>query len=111
MAMHKAVSKLEPSPELLLIDGNRFHPYSGIPHHCVIRGDGIYQSIAAASILAKYYRDLFMNEIDRVYPLYGWAKNKGYLTALHREAILKHGATPFHRLSFKMNKQIDLEFV
>jgi ribonuclease HII len=111
MAMHYAVEKLNPSPELLLIDGNRFHSYPGLPHHCIIKGDGIYQSIAAASILAKYYRDLFMIGIDKSFPQYGWKNNKGYLTSVHREAIEKYGLSPFHRKSFKMNKQIDLEFV
>ncbi|MFM2136063.1 MAG: hypothetical protein RL021_1463 [Bacteroidota bacterium] len=102
LAMHKAVAGLKVSPELLLIDGNRFKPYPSIPHHCIIGGDGKYLSIAAASILAKTYRDEFMEGIDRDYPMYGWSRNKGYGTADHRKAIEKHGACIWHRKSFRL---------
>lgn len=102
LAMHKAVSRLGTAPELLLIDGNRFKPYPGIPHHCIIGGDGKYLPIAAASILAKTYRDEFMDGIDRQYPMYGWSRNKGYGTADHRNAIGEHGACEWHRRSFRL---------
>lgn len=103
LAMHKAVDGLKKvRPEFLLIDGNRFKKYNAIPHLCVIHGDAIYQSIAAASILAKTYRDEFMDEISEKYPQYKWSKNKGYPTKVHRQAIEKHGVTPYHRLSYKL---------
>jgi ribonuclease HII len=102
LAMHRAVAKLAVQPQLLLIDGNRFKPYSGIPHQCIIKGDGKYKSIAAASILAKTYRDDYMQQLHLQYPNYGWNQNKAYGTQQHRDAILKHGTTPYHRMGFKL---------
>ncbi len=102
MAMHKAIAKLSKVPELLLIDGNRFVPYLGILHKCIIKGDGIYANIAAASILAKTHRDEYMTKLSEQYPMYGWQKNKGYGTLIHRNAIEQHGLTPYHRKSFKI---------
>lgn len=102
LAMHRSVAQLKLRPELLLIDGNRFKPYEDIPFECVIKGDGKYMSIAAASILAKTYRDEFMEQIGADYPVYQWAKNKGYPTKVHRDAIRQHGATPHHRRSFRL---------
>jgi ribonuclease HII len=102
LAMHRAVDQLSTVPEHLLIDGNRFNPYPNISADCIIKGDGKYLSIAAASILAKTYRDDYMFQLDEKYPQYGWSKNKGYPTKSHRAAIQKHGHTPFHRLSFKL---------
>ena len=102
-AMHDAVSRLALAPELLLIDGNRFVPYVGISHVCIIRGDDKYAAIAAASVLAKTYRDEYMQHLattDPNYAHYGWHTNKGYPTAAHRAAIAKHGVTPLHRLTF-----------
>ncbi|MBM3184821.1 MAG: ribonuclease HII [Bacteroidetes bacterium] len=101
-AMHQAIAGLSIRPEWLLIDGNRFHSYLNIPHTCVIKGDGKFQSIAAASILAKTYRDDFMMEIDKEFPDYNWKKNMGYPTQEHREAIFKFGATKYHRMTFKL---------
>ena len=102
-AMHIAIGKLRKlKPEHLLIDGNRFKPYPGIPHTCIIKGDSKFLSIAAASILAKTYRDEFMVNISKEYPLYNWDINKGYPTKKHRESIAKHGTTPYHRLSFRL---------
>jgi len=100
-AMHQALDKLEKRPGLLLIDGNRFYSYQKIPHECIIQGDGIYASIAAASILAKTYRDEFMCQLDEQFPEYKWRKNKGYGTAEHREALMKFGMTTFHRKTFQ----------
>jgi len=105
LAMHRAVEQLNLRPELLLIDGNRFQPYPGIAHECIVKGDGKYLSIAAASILAKTYRDDYMQALARDYPVYGWAQNKGYPTRAHREAIREHGASPYHRLSFRLLPQ------
>mgnify|MGYP003302444545 CR=1 FL=1 len=102
LAMHRAVEQLATTPEHLLIDGNRFKPYNGIPHSCVIKGDGKYLSIAAASILAKTYRDDYMMQLHTQYPLYGWDNNKGYPTQQHRDAIEKYGTTPYHRMSFRL---------
>ena len=99
-AMHLAIEKLGLKPELLLIDGNRFTPYLGILHKCVIKGDGKYANIAAASILAKTHRDEYMKRLHDSYPMYGWKKNKGYGTLIHRNAIEQHGLTPYHRKSF-----------
>lgn len=102
-AMHIAIGKLnKEKPQHLLIDGNRFKPYPGIPHTCIIKGDSQFLSIAAASILAKTYRDEFMESISKEFPIYGWAVNKGYPTKKHRESIAKHGVTPYHRLSFRL---------
>ncbi len=107
-AMHRALDKLTVKPELILVDGNRFTPYHGAPHNCIIKGDGIYRSIAAASVLAKTHRDRLMQELHESYPEYGWAKNKGYPTVAHRQAIKDHGATPFHRKSFALlPRQLD----
>ncbi len=99
--MHKAVELLSITPELLLIDGNRFKPYKSIPHRCVVKGDSIYAAIAAASILAKTNRDIYMEQLAIDYPQYGWEKNKGYPTVQHREAIRVGGASPLHRKSFR----------
>lgn len=100
LAMHRAVDALEMYPEHLLIDGNRFAPYPDIPHTTIVKGDGKYLSIAAASILAKTYRDDYMEALGEEYPAYHWKKNKGYPTKQHREAIAKEGLTPHHRLTF-----------
>ena len=104
-AMHLAIDQLTVRPELLLIDGNRFSAYFGIVHECVIQGDGIYASIAAASILAKTHRDAYMLTLHEQYPHYGWNENKGYGTAHHRERIMEHGLTPFHRRTFGICKE------
>jgi len=103
-AMHLAVDQLAIRPELLLIDGHIFSPYFGIVHHCVVKGDSIYASIAAASILAKTHRDEYMLGLHNEYPHYGWDKNKGYGTSLHRTRIGEHGLSPYHRLSFKFKE-------
>lgn len=102
LAMHRALDQLSVRPNALLIDGNRFKPYREIPFDCIIKGDGKFLSIAAASILAKTYRDDYMMQIGAEYPQYDWAKNKGYPTAAHRAAIQIHGATPYHRRSFRL---------
>jgi ribonuclease HII len=102
MAMHRAIDFLKKKPELLLIDGNRFLKYSSIPHQCIIKGDGKFASIAAASILAKTYRDEYMTVLHREYPQYDWEANKGYGTAAHRAALVQHGLTPHHRQSFRL---------
>ena len=110
-AMNLAVEGLSLRPELLLIDGNRFHTASGIPFRCVVKGDATYLSIAAASVLAKTYRDSFMLKLDELYPEYQWKKNKGYPTREHREAIRLYGATPYHRKSFTLiNNQLSFSF-
>ena len=101
-AMHRAVRYLSQKPELLLIDGNRFNPFPGIDHECIVKGDGKYLSIAAASVLAKHARDVIMEKYDEEFPGYGWKKNKGYPTKEHRQAILEIGESPIHRLSFKL---------
>jgi ribonuclease HII len=109
MAMHLAIEKLHSEPELLLIDGNRFIPYKKVQHECIIKGDGKYQSIAAASILAKTYRDDFMRQQHEQHPQYGWDHNMGYPTVTHRDAIKQFGITPLHRLSFTLlNDQLTL---
>lgn len=102
IAMHRAVDKLKIKPQLLLIDGNRFKPYTDIPHECIIKGDGKYMSIAAASILAKTHRDRFMTNAGQQFPGYGWETNAGYPTKKHRDAIRKFGITPLHRKSFRL---------
>jgi ribonuclease HII len=110
MAMHAALDKLEHEPELLLIDGNRFIPYKKIQHECIIKGDGKYQSIAAASILAKTYRDEVMKKIHEELPHYGWNHNMGYPTVAHRNAIRQHGPSAYHRMSFTLlNDQLALD--
>lgn len=111
LAMHRAIETLQVKPEHLIIDGNRFKPYEGIPHQCVVKGDGKYMSIAAASILAKTYRDDYMNKIASDYPAYQWAKNKGYPTKDHRKAIEEFGATEHHRMSFTLiDPQLKFDF-
>ena len=102
LAMHRAIKQLKTIPEHLLIDGNRFTSYSNIPHTTIIKGDGQFLSIAAASILAKTYRDEYMNKLHTKYPDYAWNENKGYPTKAHREAIRLHGITPCHRKSFTL---------
>lgn len=102
LAMHRALDALRTRPQFILVDGNRFHPYPATPHLCVIKGDGKYASIAAASILAKTYRDEAMLRLHADYPQYQWQQNKGYPTAIHREAIRQHGISPWHRRSFQL---------
>lgn len=104
LAMHRAIEKLPLQPEFLIIDGNRFKPYQNIKHECIVKGDGKYFSIAAASILAKTYRDDFMEQIHREYPLYNWKQNKGYPTIHHRNTVLQHGFSPYHRKTFKVTQ-------
>jgi ribonuclease HII len=101
-AMHRSIDTLSIQPELLLIDGNRFKPYKILPHECIVKGDGKYATIAAASILAKTHRDEYMQLLHKKFPQYGWDKNKGYGTAIHRKAIEKYGLCPFHRSSFNI---------
>ncbi len=114
LAMHRAVDKLAVRPQHLLIDGNKFSPYPGITHNTVVKGDATYMSIAAASILAKTYRDDYMLALAKEYPMYDWQSNKGYPTAKHRAAIREHGTTPYHRMSFNLlgeePKQLELVF-
>lgn len=110
-AMHKALSRLTVTPEHILIDGNRFRPFQQIPHTCVIKGDGKYLSIAAASVLAKTYRDEYMQNLHNQFPVYGWMHNKGYPTRAHREAIKQHGITIHHRQTFHLiEKQLKFEW-
>ncbi len=101
LAMHRAIDGLNTTPQSLLIDGNRFNKYKKIPHTCIIEGDGKYMSIAAASILAKTYRDDYMDDLHNQFPIYDWLNNKAYATLKHREAIKKHGITDHHRKSFR----------
>ncbi len=111
LAMHRAVDALNVRPEHLLIDGNRFKPYPGINHTTIIKGDGKMLAIAAASILAKTHRDELMEQLDKEYPGYGWAANKGYPTQAHRDAIATLGITPYHRRSFQLlDRQLTLDF-
>tara|TARA_A200000113_G_scaffold211019_1_gene211363 strand:+ start:1373 stop:1972 length:600 start_codon:yes stop_codon:yes gene_type:complete len=110
-AMHLALQQLKKKPEFIAVDGNRFHPYDNIPHECVIKGDGKYLNIAAASVLAKTYRDDYMKKIHEEYPDYQWYKNKGYPTKVHRAAIKLNGPSPYHRKSFQLlPKQLELNF-
>jgi len=110
-AMHVAVDGLKKKPQFLLVDGNRFFPYKNIGYKTIVRGDGLFFSIAAASVLAKTFRDEYMEKIHNEFPLYGWNKNKGYATFFHRDAIMKHGITSYHRRSFTLfNTQLDLKF-
>ncbi len=102
LAMHRAIDQLQTRPQRLLIDGNRFARYQDIPHHCIVQGDARFASIAAASILAKTYRDACMDALDAQHPGYGWVQNKGYPTAQHRLAIARLGVTPYHRRSFRL---------
>lgn len=111
LAMHRALEKLLPVPQHLIIDGNRFRPYGSIPFHCIVKGDAKYASIAAASILAKTYRDEFMEILHNQHPEYMWKSNMGYPTRVHREAVFKFGPSPYHRRSFKLlNDQMRLDF-
>jgi ribonuclease HII len=100
LAMHKSLAKLSIIPELILVDGNRFKSYQDIPHECIIKGDGLFLSIAAASVLAKTHRDEYMKKLGEKHPEYGWNRNKGYPTLEHRSKILLVGCTPYHRLTF-----------
>lgn len=111
-AMHRAVDQLSVRPEHLIIDGNRFHKYPDIPHTTVVKGDGKYLSIAAASILAKTFRDDYMNQLHQEYPRYDWASNKGYPTKKHRAGIAQYGTTPYHRMTFNLlgDGQLNLNF-
>ncbi|MEC8636497.1 MAG: ribonuclease HII [Bacteroidota bacterium] len=104
-AMHLALLQLSLPIDFIAVDGNRFHPFESVPHECVIKGDGKYQNIAAASVLAKTYRDDYMKKIHQEFSQYSWDKNKGYPTKVHREAITKHGITPYHRKSFQLIKK------
>ncbi|MCQ2309246.1 MAG: ribonuclease HII [Bacteroidales bacterium] len=108
LAMHRAIDQLKVRPELLLIDGNRFNPYKGIKHQCIVGGDAKYQSIAAASILAKTTRDHIMEEYHKDFPQYNWLKNKGYPTPEHKNAVAEHGVSPIHRMTFNMAIQLKL---
>ncbi len=112
LAMHRAIAQLKTVPEHLLIDGNRFNPYPNIPHTTIVKGDGKYLSIAAASILAKTYRDDYMNRLHEKFPYYDWDHNKGYPTKKHRAAIALHGTTSYHRMSFNLlgNEQLTFDF-
>ncbi len=126
LAMHRAIAQLKIQPEALIIDGNRFDPYypeantsqahqtpkKPLPHTCIVKGDGKYQAIAAASILAKTYRDDYMDGLDREYPVYDWKKNKGYPTPKHRAAIAEHGISPYHRRSYNLlgARQLEIQF-
>ena len=108
-SMHLALDQLAVRPEFIIVDGNRFKPYNGVKYQTIVKGDGKYLSIAAASVLAKTFRDDFMIQIDREFPQYNWAKNKGYPTADHRAAIAKYGITPYHRRSFRLlDTQLEL---
>jgi len=102
LAMHKSIEQLIPVPEFIIVDGNKFKPFKNIPYETIIKGDGKYMSIAAASVLAKTYRDEYMNKIHEEYPMYNWKQNKGYPTKEHREAIKKYGVTRYHRKTFRL---------
>lgn len=113
LAMHCALDKLSVQPESLLVDGNRFMPFKELPFHCMVKGDGRFQSIAAASILAKTHRDHIMEKAHEIYPQYNWLSNKGYPTVAHKVAIKNHGLSPLHRQSFRYHltpKQLELNF-
>lgn len=110
LAMHRAIDQLKVRPQHLLIDGNRFKKYRDLPHTTVVKGDGKYLSIAAASILAKTYRDDYMNRLHEEFPYYGWDKNKGYPTKMHRAAIAEKGTTPYHRMTFNLLGDGQLSF-
>ncbi len=112
LAMHRAIDQLVVRPKELIIDGNRFIPYHDLPHTTIVKGDGKYLSIAAASILAKTYRDDYMHRLHEEYPIYHWDSNKGYPTKAHREAITQYGTTPYHRMSFNLlgSRQLELNF-
>jgi ribonuclease HII len=110
LSMHKAIAGLQTVPQLLLIDGNRFHPYPGIPHHCIVKGDSEYLSIAAASVLAKTYRDAFMKMLHEQFPVYDWVNNKGYPCKKHREGLFEYGVSPYHRKSYNLFGQLKINF-
>ena len=112
LAMHRALDGLKVRPEAVIVDGNRFTPYRDLPYTTIVKGDGKYQSIAAASILAKTFRDDYMNALAREHPQYGWDGNKGYPTKTHREAIRQYGTTPYHRMSYNLlgTGELSLEF-
>lgn len=112
LAMHRALDLLKVRPEAVIVDGNRFVPYHDLPYTTVVKGDGKYQAIAAASILAKTFRDDYMKSLHREYPCYGWDGNKGYPTAEHRRAIREHGVSPYHRMSYNLlgNGELPLDF-
>lgn len=107
-AMHLALDKLSIRPQTIIVDGNRFYNYHDIPHTCIVKGDGKYFSIAAASVLAKTYRDDYMLDLAKEFPQYGWDKNMAYPTKEHREAIVKYGVTPYHRMSYRLLKEPEL---
>ncbi|RLD34774.1 MAG: ribonuclease HII [Bacteroidetes bacterium] len=110
LAMHRAIDQLKIKPELLLIDGNRFNTYKKIPHKCIVKGDGKYMAIAAASVLAKTHRDAYMLRIHQEFPGFGWNTNKGYPTRQHKLAIYEYGLTPYHRKSFNFHLQLKIDF-
>ena len=113
LAMHRALDKLAVRPQAVIVDGNRFKPYGTLPYTTIVKGDGKYLSIAAASILAKTFRDDYMDELDKKYPQYDWKSNKGYPTRKHREAISRYGTTPYHRMSFNLlggTGELNLDF-
>ena len=112
LAMHRALDGLKVRPEFIVVDGNKFKPYGSVPWKTVVKGDGKYMNIAAASILAKTYRDDYMNQLDAEFPQYGWKKNKGYPAPAHRAAIREYGVTPYHRLSYNLlgSGQLELDF-
>ena len=110
-AMHQSISKLNPNPEFIIVDGNKFKPFNSIPFKTIVKGDSKYLSIAAASVLAKTYRDIYMAKIHEEFPMYNWKKNKGYPTKEHREAIIKYGPTKYHRKTFRLlPEQYRLDF-
>jgi len=109
LAMHRALDQLTIRPEAVIVDGNRFNPYHDLPYTTIVKGDGKYQSIAAASILAKTFRDEYMDSIANEYPYYDWQKNKGYPTKAHREGIREHGPSPYHRMSYNLMGAMQLE--
>lgn len=109
LAMHRAIDQLKIRPKHIIVDGNRFKKYYDIPHETIVKGDSKFMSIAAASILAKTYRDDYMNELDKEFPMYGWKKNKGYPTKAHRMAIRKYGVSPYHRMSYNLINEKSME--
>lgn len=112
LAMHRALDQLRVRPEAVIVDGNRFRPYHDLPYATIVKGDGKYQAIAAASILAKTFRDEYMERLAREFPQYDWQRNKGYPTPRHREAIRRYGSTPYHRVSFALlgSRELSLPF-
>ncbi len=111
LAMHRAIEQLKIKPGYLIIDGNRFKSYPDIQHSCIIKGDGKYLNIAAASVLAKTHRDAYMDELDKLHPQYGWKKNKGYPTIIHRKVVIEQGMSPYHRKTFQVSSpQLSINF-